>query len=70
MQLLCQPMELQVSPPARGLALYFTGGQNILQLGNFVKIGQGMVGPIPVPVILVIIVTLDTYCRSYSGDCG
>ena len=49
---------LGMQQAARGLALYFTGGQNILQLGNFVKIGQGMVGPIPVPVILVIIVTV------------
>lgn len=45
---------LGMQQAARGLALYFTGGQNILQLGNFVKIGQGMVGPIPVPVIIVV----------------
>ena len=43
---------------ARGLALYYTGGQNILQLGNFVKIGQGAVGPIPVPVIIVICISV------------
>ena len=49
---------LGMQQAARGLALYFTGGQNILQLGNFVKIGQGMVGPVPVPVILVILVTI------------
>ena len=49
---------LGMQQAARGLALYFTGGQNILQLGNFVKIGQGMVGPVPVPVILVILVTM------------
>ena len=30
---------LGMQQAARGLALYFTGGQNILQLGNFVKIG-------------------------------
>ena len=41
---------LGMQQAARGLALYFTGGQNILQLGNFVKIGQ--------PVILVILVTI------------
>ena len=29
---------------ARGIALYYTGGANILQLGDFVDIGQGMVG--------------------------
>jgi inositol transport system permease protein len=43
---------------ARGVALYYTNGQNILQLGDFVKIGQGTVGPIPVPVIIVIGVTV------------
>ena len=43
---------------ARGVALYYTNGQNILQLGDFVKIGQGKVGPIPVPVIIVICVTV------------
>lgn len=43
---------------ARGIALYFTGGQNILQLGDFVKIGQGSVGPIPVPVIIIVFITI------------
>lgn len=49
---------LGMQQAARGLALYFTGGQNILQLGGFVKIGQGMVGPVPVPVILVLLITV------------
>lgn len=49
---------LGMQQAARGLALYFTGGQNILQLGRFVKIGQGMAGPVPVPVIIVIGVTV------------
>lgn len=43
---------------ARGIALYFTGGANILQLGKFVKLGQGMVGPIPVPVLIVLGITI------------
>lgn len=49
---------LGMQQAARGLALYYTGGQNILQLGNFVKIGQGTVGPIPVPVIIVIVISV------------
>lgn len=49
---------LGMQQAARGIALYYTGGQNILQLGDYVKIGQGMVGPIPVPVILVILITI------------
>lgn len=43
---------------ARGIALYYTGGANILQLGKFVNLGQGMVGPIPVPVLIVVAITV------------
>ena len=43
---------------ARGIALYYTGGANILQLGKFVKLGQGMVGSVPVPVIIVLVITV------------
>ena len=43
---------------ARGLALYITGGKNILQLGSYVEIGQGMIGPVPIPVIIVILVSI------------
>lgn len=43
---------------ARGIALYYTGGANVLQLGKYVKIGQGMIGFVPVPVIIVIVVTV------------
>jgi inositol transport system permease protein len=43
---------------ARGIALYYTGGQNILQLGKYVNIGQGMFGFIPVPVFIVLLITV------------
>ncbi len=43
---------------ARGIALYYTGGANILQLGKFVNIGQGMVGILPLPVLILIGVTV------------
>lgn len=43
---------------ARGIALYYCGGSNILQLGNFTVMGQGMVGPIPLPVIIVVAITV------------
>ncbi len=49
---------LGMQQAARGIALYYTGGKNILQLGDFVKIGQGMIGPIPVPIIIVVLVTI------------
>ena len=43
---------------ARGIALYYCGGSNILQLGNFTVIGQGMVGPIPLPVVILVFITI------------
>ena len=47
---------------ARGIALYYTGGQNILQLGDFVEIGQGMIGSfLPVPVLIVIAITIGVW---------
>ena len=45
---------------ARGIALYYTNGANILQIGKFVNIGQGMVGPIPVPVLIVAVITITS----------
>jgi len=46
---------------ARGVALNFTQGQNILQLGDFVKIGQGSIGIIPIPVIFLIVLGILTW---------
>lgn len=43
---------------ARGIALYFTGGANILQIGKYVNVGQGMMGFMPIPVIIVIVITV------------
>ena len=43
---------------ARGIALYYTNGANVLQIGKFVNIGQGMLGPIPVPVLIVAGITV------------
>lgn len=43
---------------ARGLALLYTKGQNILQIGDYAKLGQGKIGPIPIPVIFMIAATI------------
>ncbi|MBQ2924864.1 MAG: ABC transporter permease [Anaerotignum sp.] len=44
---------------ARGLALLYTSGQNILQIGDYAFWGQGKIGGIlPVPVIFMIIATI------------
>lgn len=43
---------------ARGAVLELTQGQNILQLGDFILIGQGNLGWIPIPVLILLFVTL------------
>lgn len=45
---------------ARGIVLLITKGQNILQLGNFIVLGQGSVGFIPIPIVFLVVVTLIT----------
>lgn len=43
---------------ARGAVLELTQGQNVLQLGDFVVLGQGSVGPLPLPTLFLIIITV------------
>jgi inositol transport system permease protein len=43
---------------ARGAALYSTNGQNLLQLGNYVTVGQGSIGFLPIPVFFMVIITV------------
>ena len=52
---------LAIQTSARGAILYFTNGQNIYQIGDFVDMGQGYVGPIPTPVIFMFGVVLFTW---------
>ena len=42
---------------ARGLALLYTSGQNILQIGDYAKLGQGKIGSVPIPVIFMLVAT-------------
>lgn len=46
---------------ARGVALLYTKGQNILQLGDFVVLGQGSIGVIPIPIIFLIVIAILTW---------
>ncbi|WP_068784575.1 ABC transporter permease [Paenibacillus phocaensis] len=46
---------------ARGVALHYTKGQNILQLGDFVLLGQGKLLGIPIPVIFLIAIGVLTW---------
>lgn len=43
---------------ARGAVLELTQGQNVLQLGDFVLIGQGNLGWLPIPVLALIGITI------------
>lgn len=43
---------------ARGAVLELTQGQNVLQLGDFVLLGQGNLGLVPIPVLVLILVTV------------
>lgn len=43
---------------ARGIALLYTKGQNIPQLGGYVVFGQGTIGPIPVSIIFMVVITI------------
>lgn len=46
---------------ARGIALLFTKGQNIYQIGDYVWFGQGKIGFVPLPVVFMIIVGVLTW---------
>lgn len=46
---------------ARGAALMYTNGQNIYQIGEYVKFGQGRIMGIPAPVIFMVAVLLVTW---------
>lgn len=46
---------------ARGVALLFTEGQNILQLGDFIVFGQGSLGVIPIPIIFLVVIAIITW---------
>lgn len=43
---------------ARGIALFFTKGQNILQLNKYTVFGQGELGPVPISIIFMIVITV------------
>jgi inositol transport system permease protein len=45
---------LAMQEMARGGALLFSKGQNIYQIGDYVKVGQGSLGFMPIPLIFLI----------------
>ncbi|MEN6621861.1 MAG: ABC transporter permease [Smithella sp.] len=49
---------LSMQTIARGIALLYTKGQNILQIGDYKIIGQGQIWVIPIPIIILAIITI------------
>src|SRR5512138_1248156 len=52
---------LAMQTSARGLALLYTNGQNIYQLGDFVVFGQSTVLGVPTPVLFMIGIAVLTW---------
>lgn len=52
---------LAVQMSARGAALFYTKGQNLLQLKDYTVFGQGSIGPIPMPIIFMAAITALTW---------
>jgi inositol transport system permease protein len=52
---------LAVMTMARGLALLYTAGQSIYQIGNFVVLGQGSLFFIPIPIIFMALILIVTW---------
>jgi inositol transport system permease protein len=46
---------------ARGAALLYTNGQNIYQIGDYVKFGQGSILGIPTPIIFLVVILILTW---------
>jgi len=49
---------LAMQTVARGIALLYTKGQNILQLNKYVVFGQGSIGLVPVSIIFMAVITV------------
>ena len=52
---------LAMQTMARGCALLLTKGQDVYQIGNYTKVGQGSVGFIPIPLFFLVGLFLATW---------
>ena len=52
---------LAVMTMARGLALLYTQGQSIYQIGNYVILGQGSLFGIPIPILIMAFIMFVTW---------
>ena len=52
---------LAMQTMARGAALLYTSGQNIYQIGDYIVFGQGSIGPVPTPILFLLVIFLVTW---------
>ncbi len=52
---------LAMQTMARGCALLLTKGQDVYQIGNYTKVGQGSIGFIPIPLLFLVGLFLATW---------
>ncbi len=52
---------LAMQTAARGAVLLMVNGQNIYQIGDYRVLGQGYLGPIPTPVIFMLVIVATTW---------
>ncbi|MBS6558710.1 MAG: ABC transporter permease [Clostridiales bacterium] len=52
---------LAMQMAARGIALLFTNGQNIPQLGRYTVFGQGSIGPVPISILFIMVITIGIW---------
>jgi inositol transport system permease protein len=52
---------LAMQEMARGSALLFSKGQNIYQIGDYTKVGQGSIGFIPIPLLFLVGLFIATW---------
>lgn len=53
---------LAMQTVARGAALYYTGGQNIYEIGDYTVVGQNSVGIFPIPVLIMLALFIIISC--------
>lgn len=54
-------MTLAMTTVARGATLLYTGGAPVIGLGDFKVIGQGLIGPVPISVIILAVVAVVSW---------
>jgi inositol transport system permease protein len=61
---------LAMQTMARGAALYMTAGQNVYQIGDYVVLGQGSIGIVPIPIIIMLFFFGITWYVLYHSRFG